>query len=77
MRDPNLSDVCPYCFSSVTSTEGRLRIWPPFTLGVTCLHCGKRFGRDRYGRTIKFELFLVSYVGFAIAIGIVIYLLVK
>jgi hypothetical protein len=74
MEEPRLSKVCPYCFSSIT-TDYIFKLWPPWIQAETCPNCGKRFGWDRYGRTIKYNIYIVSNIGFAIVIGIFIYLI--
>jgi len=77
MTEPSLSNVCPYCFHSITFVEYPFKLWPPWMSVETCPNCGKRFGRDKYGRTVKFEDYLIKCIIFVACILFFAYLLLK
>lgn len=74
MEDPSLDNVCPYCFAPMTLAEDRFKLWPPW---VVCSNCGKRFGRDRCGRTVKIQQIYMGIIVFVGVIAVYIYLMMR
>lgn len=74
---PSLSNVCPYCFAPA-SLEGYLPKLFPSPIknikGEICENCGKRYWRDRFNRTIKYEDVMIRYIIGAVCIGSLIYM---
>lgn len=74
MEGPSLDNVCPYCFSTIVSTADRFKLWPPWE---ACEHCGRRFGRDRCGRTVKIGHLYLAIIAIVVAVGVFIYITVR
>lgn len=69
-----LKHLCPYCFSETRSTSAYFFVWPR---SEPCTICGKYFGRDRYGRTIKFSDCVAKRLIFVLCTGCMLYLFLK
>lgn len=74
MEEPNLGNACPYCFATITLTEDRFKLWP---LWEVCPNCGKKFARDRVGRTVKIEHLYLAIATILIVIGVFTYLMLR
>ena len=62
MGKPNLNNVCPYCFAAASLKGYQSRLLPPPIKGEICENCGKRYWRDEYRRTLKFEDAVIIWI---------------